>query len=75
MLKESSIWGNDNKVVIEVTITFRLFLKTYLDLVETYVASSIRWNSISISILDKFDFYCSFRNNKVSFSYDSNVVG
>ena len=43
MLKESSIWGNENKVAVEVIGTFRLLLKTYhLDLVETYVAPSTR---------------------------------
>jgi hypothetical protein len=46
-----------------------------LDLVETFVAPSIRRNLISISVLDKSGFSCSFRNNKVSLSYDSNVVG
>ena len=29
MMKESSIWDNDNKVGVEVKGTFRLFLKTY----------------------------------------------
>jgi len=76
MLNESSIWGNENKIVVEVIRTFKLFLKTYyLDLVETYVAPSIRWNSIFISILDKFSYFCSFGNNKVNISCDSNDVG
>ena len=42
-------------------------------MVETYVASYARWKLIYIYILDKFGYYCSFRNNKVSLSYDSNV--
>ena len=75
MLKEYSIWDNNNKVVVEVIETFRLTLKTYyLDLVETYVTQSITRNSISISILEKFSYFSSFRNNKVSISYDSNVL-
>lgn len=64
ILKESSIWGNDNKVIVEVIGTFMSFLKTYyLDLIETYVEPFVRQNSISISILDKFGYYSSFRNN------------
>ncbi|CAJ2653575.1 unnamed protein product [Trifolium pratense] len=69
--------GDGNKVAVEAIGTFRLLLKTdfHLDLVETFVAPSIRRNLISISILDKFGYTCSFGNNKFSLSYDSNVVG
>ncbi|CAJ2664638.1 unnamed protein product [Trifolium pratense] len=69
--------GDDNKVAVEAIGTFRLLLKTgfHLDLLETFVAPSIRRNLISISMLDKFGYACSFRNNKFSLSYDSNVVG
>ncbi|CAJ2673559.1 unnamed protein product [Trifolium pratense] len=69
--------GDGNKVAVEAIGTFRLLLKTgfHLDLVETYVAPSIRRNLISISILDKSSYTCSFGNNKFSLSYDSNVVG
>jgi len=57
--------------------TFRLQLKTgfYLDLFETFVVPSFRRNLISISILDKFGFSCSFRNNKVSLYKNSNMAG
>ncbi|RDY11434.1 hypothetical protein CR513_03907, partial [Mucuna pruriens] len=51
---EKFIFVDDgNKVVVEVIGTFKLQLKTgfYLDLFETF-----RWNLISISSLDKFDF-------------------
>ncbi|CAJ2672347.1 unnamed protein product [Trifolium pratense] len=69
--------GDGNKVAVEAIGTFRLLLKTgfHLDLVETFVAPSIRRNLISISILDKSGYTCSFGNNKFSLSYDSNVVG
>jgi hypothetical protein len=69
--------GDGNKVAVEAIGTFRLLLKTgfHLDLVETFVAPSIRRNLISISVLDKSGYSCSFGNNKVSLSYDSNVVG
>ncbi|CAJ2659127.1 unnamed protein product [Trifolium pratense] len=69
--------GDGNKVAVEAIETFRLLLKTgfHLDFVETFVASSIRRNLISISILDKSGYTCSFGNNKFSLSYDSNVVG
>lgn len=69
--------GDGNKVTVEAIWTFRLLLKTgfNLDLIETFVASSIRRDIISISILDKSGYTCSFGNNKCSLSYDSNVVG
>lgn len=44
-------------------------------MIETFVLPSIRRNLISISILDKSGYTCSFGNNKFSLSYDSNVVG
>ena len=45
--------GDGNKVAIEAIRTFRLLLKTHfhLDLIETFVAPSIRWNFISVSNL------------------------
>lgn len=69
--------GDGNKVAVETIRTFRLLLKTgfYLDLIETFVAPSIRWNLICGSILDKSGYTCPFGNNKFSLSYDSNVFG
>jgi len=53
-----------------------LLLNTYyLDLVKTYVASSVRRNLISISILDKSRYSCPFGNSKLNLSCDSNDVG
>ena len=46
--------GDDKRVAVEAIGTFRLQLKTrfYLDLFETFVASSFRWSLISISSFD-----------------------
>ena len=62
---------------VEAIGTFRLLLKTgvYLDLKETYVVPSFRWNFISIFVLDKSGYYCSFGNSKFSLSLNSNVIG
>ena len=45
---------------------FRLFLKTgiYLDLKETFILLSFKWNLVSISILDKLGYTCSFGNSQ-----------
>ena len=61
--------GDGKKVEVEVIRTFRLLLKsgTYLDLNETFVVPSFRRNLISIFVLDKFGYTCSFGNNKFSF--------
>ena len=69
--------GSDKRVVVEAIRTFRLELKTgfYLDLLETFVLPSFRQNLISISSLDKFDFSCSFENNKISLYQNSNLIG
>ena len=54
---------------VEAIRTFRLLLKTrvYLDLKETYVVPSFRQNLISIFVLDKSRYYCSFGNLKLVF--------
>ena len=69
--------GDGKKVEVEAIWTFRLLLKsyTYLDLNETYVLPSFRRNLVSISILDKFGYTCSFGNNKFSIFQNSNLVG
>ena len=46
-----------------------------MDLNETYVVPSFRWNLVYISILDKFGYTCSFGNNKFSLFQNSNLVG
>jgi len=69
--------GDGNKVSVEVIGSFSLLFKTgcYLDLFETFVAPSVRRNLISIYVLDKYGFPCSFGNNKVSLSNNSKIVG
>ena len=69
--------GDGNTVEVEAIGTFRLLLRTgfYLDLKETYVVPSFRRNLVSISVLDKFGYSCSFGNNKFSLYYDSKLVG
>ena len=42
---------------------------------KTYVVPSFRRNLVSISILDKFGYTCSFGNNKSSLFQNSNLVG
>ena len=68
--------GDGKTAKVEAIGTFRL-LKTgvYLDLKETYVVPSFRQNLISISVLDKSGYYCSFGNLKFSLSLNSNVIG
>ncbi|RDX82701.1 hypothetical protein CR513_36471, partial [Mucuna pruriens] len=77
---QSFLWSQpptDDEKFIFVVMTIKLQLKTefHLDLFETFVVPSFRRNLISISSLDKFDFSCSFGNNKVSFYQNLNVVG
>ncbi|KAL5773548.1 hypothetical protein ACOSQ2_013472 [Xanthoceras sorbifolium] len=69
--------GNGNSVEVEAIGTFRLLLGTghYLDLKNTFVVPSFRQNLVSISLLDKFGYYCSFGNNQFNLSLNSNVVG
>ena len=46
-----------------------------MDLNETFVVPSFRRNLVSISVLDKFGYSCSFGNNKFSLFQNSNLVG
>ena len=68
--------GNDKTTKVEAIKTFRLLLKmsVYLDLKEPYVVRSFRRNLISISVLNKFGYYCSFGNFKYCLSLNSNVI-
>ena len=69
--------GDGKTTKVEAIGTFWLLLKTgvYLDLKEAYVVPSFRRNLISISVLDKSRYYCSFGNSKFSLSLNSNVIG
>ena len=46
-----------------------------MDLNETFVVPSFRQNLVSISVLDKLGYSCSFKNNKFSLFQNSNLVG
>ena len=46
-----------------------------MDLNETFVVPSFRRNLVSISVLDKFGYTCSFGTNKFSLFQNSNLVG
>ena len=69
--------GDGKKVRVEAIVIFRLLVKsgTYLDLNEAFVVPSFRRNLISISVLNKFGYSCSFGNNKFSLFQNSNLVG
>ena len=62
---------------MEIIGYFRLLLCIgfYLDLKDTFVVPSFRRNLISVSYLDKSGYSCSFRNNQVSLSFNSKVIG
>jgi hypothetical protein len=67
--------GDGNKAEFEAIKYFRLLLKTglYLDLFDTFVVPSFRWNLISIFVLDKLDFSCSFGDEKFGLYRHSNM--
>ena len=69
--------GDGKRAKVEAIGTFRLLLKIgiYLDLKETYIVPSFRRNLISISVLDRSGYYCSFGNSKFGLSLNSNVIG
>ncbi|KAL3652409.1 hypothetical protein CASFOL_002090 [Castilleja foliolosa] len=69
--------GDGKSVEVEAIGHFRLLLRTgfYLDLKDTFVVPSFKRNLISISLLDKFGYLCSFGDNKFSLSLNSNIVG
>ena len=68
--------GDGKTAKVEAIGTFRLLLKTgiYLDLKEIYVVLCFKRNLISIFVLDKSRYYCSFGNSKVSLFVNSNVI-
>ena len=76
-MKDTFYVGDGKKVEIEAIGKFRLLLKTrfYLVFNEAFVVPPFRQNLISISALDKYDYSCSFGNEKFSLFYDSKLVG
>jgi len=69
--------GDEKSIEVEAIGHFRLLLGTglYLDLKGTFIVPSFRQNLVYVSLLDKFGYHCSFRNNQLSLSLNSNVVG
>ena len=69
--------GDGKSVEVEAIGHFRLLLGTgyYLDLIDTFVVPSFRRNLVSVSVLDKLGYSCSFGNNKFVLSINSDIVG
>ena len=69
--------GDEKSVEVEAIGHFRLLLGSglYLDLKDTFIIPSFRWNLVFIFLLDKFGYHCSFENNQFSLSLNSNIVG
>ena len=68
--------GDGKSVEVEAIGHFRWLLGTglYLDLKDIFIIPSFRWNLVSVSLLDKFGYHCSFKNNQFSLSLNSNMV-
>ena len=68
--------GEGKTVTVKAIGTFRLLLKTghFLSSEETYIVPSFRRNLVSVLVLDKFGYFCSFRNNKFNLFQDSNLI-
>ena len=56
--------GDGNPVEVKTIGIFRLLLRTrfYLDLIETHVVPSLRWNLVYVPVLDTSSYCCSFEN-------------
>ena len=69
--------GDGNLVEVEAIGSFRLLLRTGfdLDLIETHVVPSLRWNLVFVPVLDTSGYCCSFRYGKVILYQNSNLVG
>jgi len=69
--------GDGKLIEVEARGHFSLLLRTglYLDLKDTFIVPSFRRNLVSVSLLDKFSYHCSFENNQSNLSLNSNIVG
>ena len=69
--------GDGQLLEIEAVNHFRLLLRIgyYLDLINTFVVLSFRWNLIFVFVLDKSSYSCSFEDNQFLLSINSNVIG
>ena len=68
---------NGNKAAVKAIGLFRLELDSGYtsDLKKTFVVPSLRRNLIPVSCLDKYGYYCSFRNEMVSLYLNSSIIG
>lgn len=68
--------GNDKIIEVESIVKFRSLLNIgfYLGLDQTFIILSFRWNLVSIFVLDKFNYSCSFKDRKLSLFLDSKLV-
>lgn len=68
--------GDGNAVPVEAIGIFRLSFETghFVELRETYVVPSFRRNLVSISVLDKYGYSCSFGDNKFILFLNSSLV-
>lgn len=57
-------YGAESQVMLKDLSMWTMANQLQLNLEETYVVQSFRRNLIFISTLDKFGYYCLFRNNK-----------
>ena len=46
-----------------------------MDLIETHVVQTLRWNLVFVPVLDTSGYCCSFGNGKVILYQNSNLVG
>ena len=69
--------GDRKQVEVKAIWHFRLLLGTrcYLDVKDTFIVPSFRWNLVSVSLLEKFGYSCSFGNNQFNLSLNSDTVG
>ena len=69
--------GDEKSVEVETIGHFKLLLGTglYLNLKDTFIVPSFRQNLVSVSLLDKLVYQCSFGNSQFNLSLNSNIVG
>ena len=70
ILKYSSMWAMENRWKLRLLKT-----RIYLNLKETFIVPSFRRNLVSIYVLDKLGYTCSFGNSQFSLYLNSNIVG
>ena len=68
--------GDEKLVEVQAIGHFWLSLGTglYLNLKDTFIVPSFKRNLVSVFLLDKFGYHCSFENNQFGLSLNSNIV-